>query len=148
MVNAVQTICLWDINTAPKEGRVINALTIFTGHTSVVEVNKMSLMWQLFAVVTRHRASTSMYSLTFCVRVMLLEHHHWKPAVQVAAVMLRTPPRQQPVTDQPATPTSHIRCAILRTPPITHQSTTSSARRPRWAFALCRHIAGWTQACK
>jgi len=44
MVNAVQTICLWDINTAPKEGRVINALTIFTGHTSVVEVNKMSLM--------------------------------------------------------------------------------------------------------
>lgn len=29
---------MWDINTTPKEGRVINALTIFTGHTSVVEV--------------------------------------------------------------------------------------------------------------
>ena len=34
-----QTICLWDINTTPKEGRVIDALTIFTGHTSVVEVS-------------------------------------------------------------------------------------------------------------
>jgi len=32
-----------------------------------------------------------MYSLTFCVRVMLPERHQWKPAVQAAAVMLRTP---------------------------------------------------------
>jgi len=32
-----------------------------------------------------------MYSLTFCVRVMSPERHHWKPAVQSAAVMLRTP---------------------------------------------------------
>ncbi|KAK2186759.1 hypothetical protein NP493_190g06006 [Ridgeia piscesae] len=31
------TICLWDINATPKEGRVIDAQTIFTGHTSVVE---------------------------------------------------------------------------------------------------------------
>jgi len=41
---------------------------------------------------TRHRASTSMYSLTFCVRFLLLERHQWKPAVQAAAVMSRTPP--------------------------------------------------------
>ena len=41
---------------------------------------------------TRHRASTSMYSLTFCIRVMLPERHQWKPAVQAATVMLRTPP--------------------------------------------------------
>ena len=34
--------------------------------------------------VTRHRASTSMYSLTFCVRVMSPERHHWKLAVQAA----------------------------------------------------------------
>lgn len=33
-----QTICLWDINQNPKENRVIEAHTIFTGHTSVVEV--------------------------------------------------------------------------------------------------------------
>ena len=33
-----------------------------------------------------------MHSLTFCVRVMSPERHHWKPAVQAAAVMLRTPP--------------------------------------------------------
>ena len=41
---------------------------------------------------TRHRASTSMYSLTFCIRVMLPERHQWKPAVQATAVMLRTLP--------------------------------------------------------
>ena len=41
---------------------------------------------------TRHRASTSMYSLTFCVRFLLPERHQRKPAVQIAAVMLRTPP--------------------------------------------------------
>ena len=33
-----------------------------------------------------------MYSLTFCVRVVSPKRHHWKPAVQAAAVMLRTPP--------------------------------------------------------
>ena len=57
-------------------------------------------------VNTRHRASTSVYSLTFCVRVMSPERHHWKPAVQAAAVMLRTPT-------------------------VTRQSLASSARRPR-----------------
>jgi len=31
---------------------------------------------------TRHRASTSMHSLRFCIRIMLPERHHWKPAVQ------------------------------------------------------------------
>jgi len=67
--------------------------------------------------LTRHRASTSMYSLTFCVRFLLPERHQWKPAVQAAAVMLRTPRRRRPITGEPATPTSHIRRAILRTPP-------------------------------
>ena len=33
------TICLWDINATPKENRVIDARTIFTGHTAVVEVS-------------------------------------------------------------------------------------------------------------
>lgn len=31
-------ICLWDINGTPKEHRVLDAKTIFTGHTAVVEV--------------------------------------------------------------------------------------------------------------
>ena len=47
-----------------------------------------------------------MYSLTFCVRVMLPERHQRKPAVQAAAVMLRTPP-------------------------VEGQSPASCARRPR-----------------
>ena len=33
-----------------------------------------------------------MYSLTFRVRFLLPERHQWKPAVQTAAVMLRTLP--------------------------------------------------------
>ena len=48
-----------------------------------------------------------MYSLTFCVRVMFPERHQLKPAVQTAAVMLRTPPHRRLVTGKPATPTSH-----------------------------------------
>jgi len=50
------------------------------------------LKWRPSAILTRQKASTSMYSLTFCVRLMSPERHHWKPAVQAAAVMLRTPP--------------------------------------------------------
>jgi len=46
-----------------------------------------------------------MYSLTFCVRVVLPERH---PSM---------------ASHRPA------------------------ARTPRRAFALCRHIVGWTQAC-
>lgn len=34
----MQTICLWDINSTQREQREIQAHTIFTGHTSVVEV--------------------------------------------------------------------------------------------------------------
>lgn len=36
------TICLWDINATPKENRIIDAKTIFTGHTAVVEVILLS----------------------------------------------------------------------------------------------------------
>ena len=39
-------------------------------------------------------------------------------------------PCRRPITGEPATPTSHIRRAILRTPPVTRQSAASSARRP------------------
>ncbi|XP_075705554.1 histone-binding protein RBBP4-A-like [Rhinoderma darwinii] len=31
------TICLWDISAVPKEGKVVDAKAIFTGHTAVVE---------------------------------------------------------------------------------------------------------------
>ena len=31
------TVCLWDINATPKENKIIDAKTIFTGHTGVVE---------------------------------------------------------------------------------------------------------------
>jgi len=59
-------------------------------------------------------------------------------------------PRRRPVTGQPATPTSHIRRTSLRTPPPCHPPVTGQPRvqtPPSQPFALCRHIAGWTQAC-
>jgi len=55
-------------------------------------ISSLAEVIRRFTISTRHTASTSMYSLTFCVRVMSPERHHWKPAVQAAAVMLRTPP--------------------------------------------------------
>lgn len=36
-VFAFQTVCLWDIGGGPKEGRLLDAKSIFTGHTAVVE---------------------------------------------------------------------------------------------------------------
>jgi len=42
-------------------------------------------------------------------------------------------PRRRPITGEPATPTSHIRRAMLRTPPVTRHSPASSAGRPRTA---------------
>lgn len=39
------TICLWDINATPKEHRVVEAKTIFTGHTAVVEVFNRNLFF-------------------------------------------------------------------------------------------------------
>ena len=111
-----------------EDGTLFN-LCFIIGHDPAIERNwsikSSSSLWSTVMesqMTTRHRASTSMYSLTFCVRVMLPERHQWKPAVQAAAVMLRTPA-------------------------VTCQSQASSVRTPRRAFALCRHIAWWTQAC-
>lgn len=33
----LQTVCLWDISAAPKEGKIVDAKAIFTGHSAVVE---------------------------------------------------------------------------------------------------------------
>lgn len=33
-----QTICLWNINMQPKQGKNLDALSIYTAHTAVVEV--------------------------------------------------------------------------------------------------------------
>jgi len=57
-----------------------------------------------------------MYSLTFCVRVMLPERHHWKPAVQDAAVMLRTAPPPSTASHRPAAcadPAEHSHYVII-----------------------------------
>jgi len=77
---------------------------------------------------------------------MSSERHYWKPAVQGAAVMLRTPPPST-VSHRPA---SHAHFPYMarnfENAPITRRSPASSTRTPRRAFTLCHHIAGWTQA--
>jgi len=99
-----------------------------------------SMHWQLIFLVsarfdftskwiTRHTASTSMYSLTFCVRLMSPECHHCKPAVQAAAVMLRTPPIDGQSPASQAAPTCDIRRTILRTPPSPTGHWSASATR-------------------
>ena len=99
-----------------------------------------------------------MYSLTFCVCVMLPERHQWKPAVQAAAVMLRTPPpstaSHRPASHAhfPYTPRNFENAS--RHPPVTGQQraqtppivrTMSSYRGMdacklvKIVFALCCH---------
>jgi WD40 repeat protein len=34
------TVCLWNINMQPKEGKNLDALSIYTGHSMVVEVGR------------------------------------------------------------------------------------------------------------
>jgi len=82
------------------------------------------------AIKTRHRASTRMYSLTFCVRFLLPERHQRKPAVQAAAVMLRTPlvDGQSPGSQPRPLP---IYGAQFWERPRSRASQRPAARRPR-----------------
>ena len=79
-----------------------------------------------------------MYSLTFCVRVMSPERHHWKPTVQAAAVMLRTPPidGQSPASQPHPLAIYGAQCwERLHHPPVTNQKR---AHTPcKLGFALC-----------
>jgi len=83
-----------------------------------------------------------MYSLTFCVRVMSPKCHHWKPAVQAAAVMLRTPPPpvdgQSPATQPRPLAIYGAQCwQRLPHPPVTNQQRAHTLRK--LGFALCCH---------
>jgi WD40 repeat protein len=57
------TICLWDINATPKENRIIDAKTIFTGHTAVVEVNNRSqyTVYSMCNVFCRHLSNREIF---------------------------------------------------------------------------------------
>jgi len=81
-----------------------------------------------------------MYSLTFCVRVMSPERHHWKPAVQAAAVMLRTPPvdGQSPASQPRPLAIYGEQCwERLRHLLVTNQQRAQTPRK--LGFALCCH---------
>lgn len=67
---ALQTICLWDISAGPKEGKVVDAKTIFTGHTAVVEDVSWHLLHEsLFgSVADDQKLMMSVVSMTRCKR--------------------------------------------------------------------------------
>jgi len=88
--------------------------------------------------LTRHRASTSTYSLTFCVRFLLPERHQKKPAVQAAAVMLRTPPstaNHRRVSHAHFAYTARNFDNAPRHPPVSGQQRAQTP--PSRPFALC-----------
>ena len=94
---------------------------------------------------TRHRASTIKHVLANIFRSLFVAR---TPSEEDRSPGRRTNvenvPRQRPITGEPATPTSHIRRAILRTPPVTRQSAASSANRPRPVGRSC-YVAIATQ---
>jgi len=71
-----------------------------------------------------------MYSLTFCVRFLLPECHQWKPAVQTAAVMLRTPPVGGRSPAGRPRPLPGCGARFLGRPPVACRSPAGGARRP------------------
>ena len=61
------TICLWDINATPKENKIIDAKTIFTGHTAVVEDVAWHLLHEsLFGFVLRCNLLTHKLGVNKC----------------------------------------------------------------------------------
>jgi len=79
---------------------------------------------QNIATVNQAYSKQVLYSLTFCIRVMLPERHHWKPAVQATAVMLRTTSvdGQSPASQPRPLAIYGAQCwERLRHPPVTNQ---------------------------
>jgi len=69
-------------------------------------------------MLTRHRASTSMYSLTFCVRFLLPERHQWKARIPDCRSNVENGPRRRPVAGGPAAPACRMRRAVFGAPPV------------------------------
>ena len=89
---------------------------------------------------TRHRASTSMYSLTFCVRFLLRERHQRKPAVQAASNVKNAPStanhRRASHAHFPYTARNFENAP--RRPPVSGQQHAQTP--PSRPFALCRPV--------
>jgi len=131
-----------------RSGQSCHSLTAsFTNHARCTGTGKLPHGCQLQAFpihlphkITRHRASTGMYSLTFCIRVMSPERHHRNPAVQDATVMLTTPPvdGQSPASQPRQLAIYDAQCwEHLRHPPVTNQQHAHTPRK--LGFTLCCH---------
>ena len=80
-----------------------------------------------------------MYSLTFCIRFLLLERRQWKPAVHTVAVIEKTLVGGEPVAPRFPYAARGFRDAV-RHPSVTgRRRAQTSPNRP---FALCRDYGG------
>ena len=81
---------------------------------------------------TRHRASTSMYSLTFCVRFLLPERHQWKARIPDCRSNVENAPSRRPVARGPAAPLAVCGARFWGRPPspVARRPATSVAGRP------------------
>jgi len=79
---------------------------------------KLTYQWQQWCkevtykytqIQTRHRVSTSMYSLTFCIRFLLPECHQWKAHIPDCRSNVENGPRRRPVAGGPAAPACRMR---------------------------------------
>lgn len=66
------TICLWDINATPKEHRVVEAKTIFTGHTAVVEVFYIYKLMELNINLLIFRMLRGIYYMNHYLDLLLM----------------------------------------------------------------------------
>ncbi|CDQ96251.1 unnamed protein product [Oncorhynchus mykiss] len=71
------TICLWDIGAGPKEGKIVDAKTIFTGHTAVVEDVSWHLLHEsLFGSVADDQKLMMCVSLLCFIIFLLSMYFH------------------------------------------------------------------------
>jgi len=67
------------------------------------------------------------------------------PPVEARSPDCRSNVENARVGGGPAAPASRMRRAVLGAPPVARRRRAQTP--PSRPFALCRHIAGWTQAC-
>jgi len=95
--------------------------------------------------LTRHRARTSMYSLTFLRSLFVAR----TPPVEARSPDCRSNVENAPVSGGPAAPASRMRRAVLGAHPVARRSPAGGARRPRPAGRVTTmHFASSTTHAK
>lgn len=128
----LQTICLWDISTVPKEGKIVDAKTIFTGHTAVVEDVSWHLLHEsLFGSVADDQKLMMLAAQNLFPCFVFSPFQHFLSVVCKAGTQgLITPPN--PATQWTLTPQRSTVCPL--TPTVS--SSWPLALQIRWGCSF------------